>query len=81
MHPLLRRNNNLQGDLVDLISGRPRAVPFFLCAKAVGILQRRSVTPRQTATLTYAAAICRFHLSKGARMCIVGLPCASSSIG
>jgi hypothetical protein len=33
MHPSLRRNNNRQGDMVDLISGRPRAVPFCFCAQ------------------------------------------------
>ena len=150
MHPSLRRNNNRQGDMVDLISGRPRAVPFCFCAQrqqvfcigciytpapfflpllakrgegrgkeavifklqicghdlnltprpnplpgwagrgscfrlvrvsSCALLHRRSVTPGKRRRSQPAAAICRFHLSKGARMRIVGLPCASSSIG
>jgi hypothetical protein len=74
MRPLLRRNNNLRGDLVDIGTASRR--PFlFLCAKAVSVLQRRSVTAGQTATLTMcrcnlqipfeqrrAGAYCRFAL-------------------
>ena len=69
MHPLLRRNNNLWGGIVDRDGLAPSL--FVFVRKGSECFAAAVYAPWANGgahNMPYAAAICRFPLSKGAQM-------------